>query len=107
MLNNIIKFQEYINAKEEEKKRIKQVSVLFAKSKNIEGILHSISNSVGCSFVTKHFNELNQIVGKENIIDDELLNVIINSLNDYNININERIKGLIGDRNINENRYQI
>lgn len=89
------------------KKRIKQVSVLFAKSKNIEGVLHSISNSVGCSFVTKHFNELNQIVGKENVIDDELLNVIINFLNDYNININERIKCLNGYRTNISKPYSI
>lgn len=91
---DIIKFQEYVNAKEEEKKRIKNVSILSTKSKSIEGLLHNIENSVGCSFVTRHFGEMNQVVGKENMIDSDILNVIINSLKDYNANIGEQISKL-------------
>ena len=91
---DIIKFREYVNSKEEEKKRIKKVSVLSTKSKSIEGLLHNINNSVGCSFVTRHFGEMNQIVGKENIIDPDILNVIIDSLKDYDIKIHEQINEL-------------
>lgn len=98
---DIIKFQEYVNAKDEEKKRIKQISILSTKSKNIEGLLHNIASSVGCSFVTKHFGEMSQIVGKENILDSATLDVIINSLKDYNSKICEMIKELNGFVNIN------
>ena len=80
---DIIKFQEYVDSKEEEKKRIKKVSVLSTRSKNIEGLLHNINNCIGCSLVTRHFGEMNQIVGKENIIDQDMLNVIIDSLDNY------------------------
>lgn len=91
---DIIKFQEYVNARDEEKKRIKQVSMFSTKSKNIECLLHNIGNSVSCSFVTRHFGEMNQIVGKENIIDPDILGVIIDSLKDYNSKIQEQINEL-------------
>ena len=91
---DIIKLQEYIDSKEEDKKRIKKVSALSTKSKNIEDLLHSINNSVGCSFVTRHFGERNQIVGKENIIDPDILNVIIDSLKDYDNKIHGQINEL-------------
>ena len=91
---DIIKFQEYVNARDEEKKRIKHVSILSTKSKNIEGLLHNICNSVGCSLVTRHIGEMNQIVGKENIIDCDILDVIIGSLKDYNGKIREQINEL-------------
>ena len=91
---DIIKFKEYVNSKEEEKKRIKKVSVLSTKSKSIEDLLHNINNSVGCSFVTRHFGERNQIVGKENMIAPDILNVIIDSLNDYDNKIHEQINEL-------------
>lgn len=91
---DIIKFQQYVNAKDEEKRRIKQISLLSTKSKNIEGLLHNISDSVECSLVTRHFGEMNQIVWKENIIDSVMLDIIINSLKDYNSKICEQIKEL-------------
>lgn len=90
----VISYQKYVNAKEEEKKRIKQVSTLATKSKNIEGLLHNIDNCVGCSFVTKHFGEMNQIVGKENMLDSATLDMIINALKDYNCNIIKHINEL-------------
>ena len=71
-IGEIINFQQYVNAKEEEKKRIRRVSTLSNRCSNIDGILHSMSDSLGVSLVTKHFGELNQIVGKEHIIDDGL-----------------------------------
>ena len=49
-----------------------------------------MSNSLGVSLVTKHFGELNQIVGKEHIIDDGLYDVIVNALSDYK-------KSLVGE----------
>lgn len=91
---DIIKFQEYVGSNEEEKKRIKKVSVLSSKSKNIEDLLYCIKNSVSCSFVTRHFGERNQIVGKENIIDSDILDVIINSLDDYYNDICGQIREL-------------
>lgn len=94
MMATVINYQKYVNAKEEEKKRIKQISTLSTKSKNIEGLLHNIDNCVGCSFVTKHFGEMNQIIGKENIIDPATLDVIISSLKAYNAKIHEQIKEL-------------
>lgn len=100
-MTDIIKFQEYVNAKDEEKKRIKQISILSTKSKNIKGLLHNIDTSVGCSFVTRHFGEMNQIVGKESIIDPATLDVIIVSLKDYYNKICEQIKELNGLTDMN------
>ena len=93
---DIIKFQEYVKSKEEEKRRIKRVSVLSTRSKNIEGLLHNINSSIGCSLVTRHFGEMNQIVGRENILDPDMLNVIIDSLDDYYNDICGQIRELNG-----------
>lgn len=93
---DIINFQKYISSKEEEKERIKRVSVLSTKSKNIEGLLHDINSSIGCSLTTRHFGEMNQIVAKDNIIDPDMLNVIFDSLNNYYNAICEQIKELNG-----------
>ena len=53
-----------------------------------------MSDSVGVSFVTKHFGELNQIVGKEHIIDDGLYDVIVNTLSDYKKSLKDEIEVL-------------
>ena len=53
-----------------------------------------MSDSIGVSFVTKHFGELNQIVGKEHIIDDGLYNVIVNALSDYKKSLKDEIEAL-------------
>lgn len=93
-IGEIINFQQYVNAKEEEKKRIRRVSTLSNRCASIDGILHSMSDSVGVSFVTKHFNEMNQIVGKEHIIDDGLYDVIVNALSDYKKSLKNEIEEL-------------
>ena len=87
----IINFQQYKNMKEEEKKRLKLVSALSNRCSNIDGLLHSINDSIGVSFVTKHFGEMNQIVGKEHLIDDALYDVIVNALSDYKKSLNDEI----------------
>ena len=53
-----------------------------------------MSDSVGVSFITKHFGELNQIVGKEHIIDDGLYDVIVNALSDYKKSLKDKIEAL-------------
>lgn len=93
-IGEIINFQQYVNAKEEEKKRIRRVSALSNRCSSIDGILHSMSDSVGVSFITKHFGELNQIVGKEHIIDDGLYDVIVNALSDYKKSLKDKIEAL-------------
>ena len=93
-IGEIINFQQYVNAKEEEQKRIRRVSALSNRCSNIDGILHSMSDSVGVSLVTKHFGELNQIVGKEHIIDDGLYDVIVNALSDYKKSLKDEIEVL-------------
>lgn len=93
-IGEIINFQQYVNAKEKEKKRIRRVSALSNRCASIDGILHSISDSIGVSFVTKHFVELNQIVGKEQIIDDGLYDVIVNALSDYKKSLRDEIEKL-------------
>ena len=93
-IGEIINFQQYVNAKEEEKKRIRRVSALSNRCSSIDGILHSMSDSLGVSFVTKHFGELNQIVGKEHIIDDGLYDVIVNALSDYKKSLKDEIEAL-------------
>ena len=90
----IIDFQRYVNAKEEEKKRIRRVSALSNRCASIDGILHSMGDSLGVSLVTKHFGELNQIVGKEHIIDDGLYDVIVNALSDYKKSLKDEIEAL-------------
>lgn len=93
-IGEIINFQQYVNAKEEEQKRIKRVSALSNRCASIDGILHSMSDSIGGSFVTKHFGEMNQIVGKEHIIDDGLYDVIVNALSDYKKSLRDEIEKL-------------
>lgn len=93
---DIINFQKYISSKEEEKERIKRVSALSTRSKNIESLLHDIDSSIGCSLTTRHFGEMNQIIAKDNIIDPDTLSVIFNSLNNYYNAICEQIKELNG-----------
>ena len=93
-IGEIINFQQYVNAKEEEKKRIRRVSTLSNRCASIDGILHSMSDSVGVSLVTKHFGELNQIVGKEHIVDDGLYDVIVNALSDYKKSLKDEIEEL-------------
>ena len=90
----IINFQRYVNAKEEEKKRIKIVSSLSHRCASIDGILYSMSDSLGVSFVTKHFGEMNQIIGREHIIDDGLYDVIVNALSDYKKCLRDEIEVL-------------
>ncbi len=70
------------------------VSSLSNRCANIDGILHSMSDSLGVSFVTKHFNELNQIVGKEHIIDDDLYDVVVKALSDYKKSLRDEIEAL-------------
>ena len=93
-IGEIINFQQYVNAKEEEQKRIRRVSALSNRCASIDGILHSMSDSLGVSLVTKHFGELNQIVGKEHIIDDGLYDVIVNALSDYKKSLKDEIEVL-------------
>ena len=93
-IGEIINFQQYVNAKEEEQKRIRRVSALSNRCASIDGILHSMSDSIGVSLVTKHFGELNQIVGKEHIIDDGLYDVIVNALSDYKKSLKDEIEAL-------------
>ena len=93
-IGEIINFQQYVNAKEEEQKRIRRVSALSNRCASIDGILHSMSDSLGVSLVTKHFGELNQIVGKEHIIDDGLYDMIVNALSDYKKSLKDEIEAL-------------
>ena len=93
-IGEIINFQNYVNAKEEEKKRIRRVSALSNRCVSIDGILNSMSDSLGVSLITKHFGELNQIVGKEHIIDDGLYDVIVNALSDYKKSLRDEIEKL-------------
>lgn len=93
-IGEIINFQRYVNAKEEEQKRIKTVSALSNRCASIDGILHSMSDSLGVSFVTKHFGEMNQIVGKEHIIDDGLYDVVVKALSDYKKSLKDEIEKL-------------
>lgn len=80
---DIINFQQYVNFKEEEKRCIKRISTLSTIIDNIEGLLHSINNSIGCSIVTKYFGENKQIVGKESILDSNMLCIIVQALDTY------------------------
>ena len=91
---DIIHFQEYVYSKEEEKKRIKKISALSMRSKNIKSILHNIGSSIGCSLITKHFGEMNQIVGKDNIIDSDMQDVITDALESYDKEIHKQINEL-------------
>lgn len=93
---DIIKFQEYVLSKDEEKKRIKMTSILSTKSRNNRGILSAISNCIGCSLVTRQFNEINQVVECENVIDSDTMSVIINAIKDYDKSIQEKIQELNG-----------
>lgn len=88
---DIINFQAYVNAKDEEKKRIKRISMLSTKRDFIVGVLHNINNSIEVSLMTKHFGELNQIVTKHNIIGYDLMEVIIATIEQYDAEIQREI----------------
>lgn len=90
----IINFQTYVNAKTEEKQRIKKILMLSSKRDSILGLLHNMNNCIGVSFVTKHLGELNQIIGKENVIENDLLDVIISSIKKYEEDIQNEISDL-------------
>lgn len=90
----IINYQAYVNAKTEEKQRIKKILMLSSKRDSILGLLHNINNCIGVSFVTKHLGELNQIVGKEDVIESDLLDVIISSIKKYEEDIQNEISNL-------------
>lgn len=93
-MGKIINFQQYVNSKEEEKKRVKRINTLSTMADNIQGLLHNINNSVGCSIVTKHIGEMNQIVGKESILDSYMLSIIIQSLDNYHNSLCEQVNEL-------------
>lgn len=90
----IINYQMYVNAKTEEKQRIKKILMLSSKRDNILRLIDNINNCIGVSFVTKHLGELNQIVGKEDVIESDLLDVIISSIKKYEEDIQNEISKL-------------
>lgn len=92
----IINFQAYVNAKIEEKLRIKKILMLSSKRDSILGLQHNLNNCIGASFVTKQFGELNQIVGKENVIESDLLDIIMSSVKKYEEDIQNEIRELEG-----------
>ena len=100
----IINFQEFVNSIEKEKIRIKEISMLLTKSQNVRGLLHNISNGVGSpSVITRHINEVNQIVAKENILDDSMKKVLAGLLSDYDRQICEKIAELNDKRAVSNN----
>lgn len=90
-MTEIINFQQYKNMKDEEKQRLKLISTLSDKCTNIDILLHSLCDSIGISFVTKHFQEGNQIVSKEHYLDDDLCNIIGDALFDYKKSLTDEI----------------
>lgn len=93
-MDNIINFQAYVNAKDEEKKMIKQISMLSTKRDCALELLHNINNSIGISLVTKNFSELNQVIARENNIGKDLLNIIVAAIEQYKEDIQHEIDDL-------------
>ncbi len=90
----IINFQDYVNSREEEKNRIRKLSALSTRSQNVKGLLHNIDDIIECLFVTKHFNELNQIIGKQNNLDGYMMKVVIDALKAYDAQLCGKIDEL-------------
>lgn len=90
----IINFQNWVNMKQEERDRLKKISVLSNMSALVDGIIHNIYDSVGVSIVTKYFNEVNQLVGREHALDSEILNAIVEALITYKDSLCEKIEEL-------------
>lgn len=80
---NIINFQEYVDAENQERKRIKKLSTLTAKKDAMLELLCTIDDCVGASLLTKQVNEFNQVAVKENIIDGGLLDIFASSVQQY------------------------
>lgn len=91
---NIIFFKTYINAKEEERKRIKNLSLLSDKRDKLFHLLHAINGCAGCSFIIKSPGKNNQINLNEYMVDKDLLNVIMIAIKEYNKGIQDKIKAL-------------
>ena len=79
-MRNIINFRAYVEAQNEERKRIKKLSVLSSQKESMLNLLQAIDDCLGASLLTKQINEHNQIVGKENPIEGRLLDVLISSV---------------------------
>lgn len=73
----VINFQEYVNAKEEEKRRLKRISSLMSRKEYMQKLAYSIKDSIGCSFITKDMGEMNQVIGREHILDDDLRRMVM------------------------------
>ena len=90
----VINFQEYVNAKEEEKRRLKRISSLMSRKEYMQKLAYSIKDSIGCSFITKDMGEMNQVIGREHILDDDLRRM--EAIRQHNIKVQEEIEELSG-----------
>lgn len=87
----VIDFQSYIKAKEDEKKRAKRVISLLSRKDSISKLLHNIDSSLGVSILTKHANNMNQIVHEEHMLDKDLLKLVISAVQGYKDNLQSEI----------------
>ena len=92
----VINFQEYVNAKEEEKRRLKRISSLMSRKEYMQKLAYSIKDSIGCSFITKDMGEMNQVIGREHILDDDLRRIVMEAIRQHNIKVQEEIEELSG-----------
>ena len=92
----VINFQEYVNAKEEEKRRLKRISSLMSRKEYMQKLAYSIKDSIGCSFITKDMGEMNQVIGREHILDDDLRRMVMEAIRQHNIKVQEEIEELSG-----------
>ena len=92
----VINFQEYVNAKEEEKRRLKRISSLMSRKEYMQKLAYSIKDFIGCSFITKDMGEMNQVIGREHILDDDLRRIVMEAIRQHNIKVQEEIEELSG-----------
>ncbi len=92
----VINFQEYVNAKEEEKRRLKRISSLMSRKEYMQKLAYSIKDSIGCSFITKDMGEMNQVIGREHILDDDLRRMVMEAIRQHNIKVQEESEELAG-----------
>ncbi|MCI8661511.1 MAG: hypothetical protein HFG54_14920 [Lachnospiraceae bacterium] len=88
---DIIFFKAYVRAKEDERKRMRNISMLLSKKENLFTLLHKMYDCIGCSFIVENFGKNYQVYENEYEIDKELLNILLQTMQKYYDELQNRI----------------
>ena len=93
-MGDVINLEMWKQSKEEERKRLRNILTISNRISSIDGIINNIDDCVGVSIITKHFDSVNGVIGKESLIDEHLLNVIYKAIDTYKEELNQQLNEL-------------